>query len=176
MMVLMNGEFRMDQKLTTAYLFVVLWIAIGILLTCLFVYQIYVYTEAMELPMQMSSSYDAMMAFMYTNNIIFALILVILAVIIAIGTFTQKKWAWIGGLMLSTYVLITYGHSAVYFIGLLLINNSYGGLFENMYYSIYFVSTVILPFLSACTIYLAFRSEIKAFFQKNKKTDSIYFN
>jgi len=176
MMVLMNGESRMDQKPTIVYLFIVLWIAIGILLTCLFVYQVYVYTEVMNLPMQMSSSYDAMMAFMYTNNIIFALILVILAVIIAIGIFTQKRWAWIGGLMLSTYILITYGHSAVYFIGLLLINSSYGENFENMYYLIYFVATAILPFLSSFTIYLAFRSEIKAFFQKNKKIDSIYFN
>jgi len=90
---------------------VIIWIIIGILLTTIAIYSIYLELEFQKDVYKSGVIISEINLFRDTlliKNTAFRLIPAILSFIFAIGTYLVKKWAWLWSLILTFYILLVY--------------------------------------------------------------------
>jgi hypothetical protein len=135
----------MNQKPTTIYILVILWIIIGVLfigrtislIEYLGLYGLYISTVI---------------------SIIVGIICIIFSFLLAYGTFIKKELFWLIGLMFSSF-LFYFVLQGINSIGMIL-------RFTNVIRIFYYVAPIFFIFLVPCQIFLLTRPEVKIYFGK----------
>ena len=135
----------MNQKPTTIYILVILWIIIGILFL----------GRTISL-----LEYFGFYGFYFTTftGLIVNIICIILSFLLAYGTFLKKELFWLIGLMFSSF-LFYHILQGINSIGMIL-------RFSNLITFFYYVAPILFIFLVPCQLFLLTRPEVKIYFGK----------
>jgi len=99
--------------------------------------------------------------FHYVVHMLFLLIAIIGAFLIALGTFYMKKWTWIIGMIYSSVLVVFFSYNVMEFLGPAILRGDLDSIFANIVYVIF----IILPFLGLSGIILLTRFPVKNYFK-----------
>ena len=143
---------------------IIIWIILVIILSIFVIYAIHIeleYQKELRDNGEMDSELKLYRETMLIKNTLFRLIPVVLSFLFVIGTYMVKKWAWLGGLMLSFYLLL------VYFLGVAddIQNAVIVGFTEYPFFDLYgSLFSPIVIVLAVVIVYLHLKTNVKTYF------------
>jgi len=151
-----------------SYVLFVLWIVVGIIFIGYFIVHSLNYLDQMDTISGSafgSSQWDVQMTYSYVTYMVLYLIITVFAFLLAYGTFFKKPWAWLTGIMLSSF-LGFFAYVGIQAIGIYVIMDYWDNLFSTLYSSLTFISYIAMIIVVPCLLFVLLRPDIKAYFGK----------
>jgi len=159
--------YKMEQKPYLVYILIILWIVIGILfLGCLITYTTD-YFDQLESrsDFHFDSKWDTMMDFSFAISFLLFLFIVVFSFLLVYWIFTRKSWAWLLGIMISSFLGL-YIYSGIQSIGYLIIMDYFDRMFDTAYFTFQYVTYFVMIFFVPLLLIIFTRPQIKTYFGK----------
>jgi len=160
-------ELKMEQKPNLIYVLIVLWIIIGILFFGLLAISTTNYLEQLESRSNSifggDEQWNAVSDFYFVMYFILFLGITIISFLLIFGTFFQKNWSWLIGIMCASSLSFWVWLGLVS-IGSSIIMERIDQMFANLYSGFTFISYIMMIFLIPILLIILTRSSVKAYF------------
>lgn len=162
-------ELEMEQKPNLVYVLIILWIIIGIIFLGLLATYTSNYLEQLESRSNSmfggDEQWNALSDFYFVMYSILFLGIAIMSFLLIYGTFFQKNWSWLIGIITASSLSFWVWLGLVS-IGSSIIMERIDQMFANLYSGFTFISYIMMIFLIPILLIILTRPNVKAYFGK----------